>query len=90
MNNVDRFVWAEDLSRPLKRIEERHELNSYLCSGLPHCSPVSGTVCDMVKLARALEAIANPREPNNLGEPLSRLLLAQEIARRALEEAAGE
>jgi hypothetical protein len=40
-------------------------------------------------LLAALRAIADPKAPDNLGEPLSRLILAQEIARRAIAKADG-
>jgi hypothetical protein len=72
------------VSDALKRIEEKHpEDRDGLCTTCWIHAP-----CDVVKLARALDTIADPKEPDSLGEPLSRLLLAQEIARRVLREVA--
>ncbi len=40
--------------------------------------------CVGMNLLRTLRAIAEPKEPDNLGEPASRLYLAQQIARIAI------
>jgi hypothetical protein len=80
----------------LKRIEEKHA-DCFGCDPLENRKP-----CDVVKLARALDAIANPnqfllREAVATGDPariIQRLTeimgVMRGIAKRTLEEVAGE